>query len=82
MRHLMSQITSVPTPVHTAPHPSESQSTPQDVVVFYYQQMNFSSISPDLPDIMMTTGDDDIPDIEDISDSAHLDNIQDSVWFA
>ena len=57
-------------------------STPQDAVVFHYEQMDFSDISSDLPDIMMTTGDGDIPDLEDISDSEHLDNIQYGVWFA
>ena len=36
--------------------------------------MDFSDISSDLPDIMTTTSDDDIPNLEDILDSAHLDN--------
>ena len=51
------------------------QSTPQDAAVVYYEQMDFSDISSDFPDIMMTTSDYDIPDLEDISDSEHLDNI-------
>ena len=54
-------------------------STPQDAAVFCYEQMNSSDISSDLPDIMMTTSDDDIPDFEDILDSAHLDNIPHSM---
>ena len=58
------------------------QSTSQDAAVFCYKQMDFSDISSDLPDIMRTTSDDDIPDLEDISNSAHLDNIQHRVWIA
>ena len=58
------------------------QSTPQDAAVFHYEQMDFGDISSDVPDIMTTTSDDDIPDLEDILDSAHLDNIQHRVWFA
>ena len=50
--------------------------------MFCYEKMDFSDISSDLPDIMTTTSDDDIPDLEDILDSAHLDNIQHGVWFA
>ena len=34
----------------------------------------------DLEDIMSTTSDEDIPDLEDISD--HLDSSQLEVWFA
>ena len=52
------------------------QSISQDVAVFNYELMDFRDISPDLPDIMMTTRDDDIPDLVDISDSDHLHNIQ------
>ena len=55
------------------------QSPPQDAVVLNYELMDFSDISSDLPDIMMTTIDDDIPDLED---SKHLYNIQHTVWFA
>ena len=58
------------------------QSTPQDAAVFHYELMDFSDISSDLPDVMMTTSDDDIPDLVDISDSKCLDNIQHGVWFA
>ena len=50
-------------------------SSPQDAAVFHYEQMDFSDIL-DLPDIMKATSDGNIPDLEDISDSAHLDNIQ------
>ena len=57
------------------------QSTPRDAAVFCYEQLDFSDIWSDLSDIMMTTGDDDIPDLEYILDSAHLDNIQHGVWF-
>ena len=58
------------------------QSTPQDAAVFCYEQMGFNDILSDLSDIMMTTSDDDIADLEDILDSAHLDNIQHGIWFA
>ena len=58
------------------------QSTPQDAAVFCYELMDFSDISSDLPDIMMTTSDDYIPDLVNISDSECLDNIQHRVWFA
>ena len=58
------------------------QSTPQDAAVLNYELMDFSDISSDLPDIIMTTSDNDIPDLVDISDSEHLDNIQHRVWFA
>ena len=44
--------------------------------------MEFSDISSDLPDIMMTTSDDDIPGLVNILDSEHLDNIQHGAWFA
>ena len=44
--------------------------------------MDSSDISLYLPDIMMTTSDDDIPALVDILDSEHLDNIQHGVWFA
>ena len=59
-----------------------TQSTPQDAAVFHHELMEFSDISSDLPDIMMTTSDNDIPDPVDISDSERLDNIQHGVWFA
>ena len=51
------------------------QSTPQDAAVFCYEQMDFIDISSDFPDIIMTTSEDDIPDLEDILESEHLDNI-------
>ena len=35
--------------------------------------MDFSDISSDLPDIMMTTSNTDIPDFDDVADA---------VWFA
>ena len=37
--------------------------------------MDFSDILSDFPDIMMRTSDDDIPDLEAILNSEHLDNI-------
>ena len=43
--------------------------------------MDFGDISSDLPDMMTPISDDDIPDLVDISDSEHLDNIQHRVWF-
>ena len=58
------------------------QSTPQDIAVLNYELMDFSDISSDLPDIMMTTSDNDIPDLENISYSEHLINTQHRVWFA
>ena len=58
------------------------QSTPQDEAVLNYGLMDFSDIPSDLPDIMMTTSDNDIPDLEDILNSEHLNNIQHRVWFA
>ena len=39
--------------------------------------MDFSNISPDLSDIMTTTGDDDIPNLVDIAESGY----QDAAWF-
>ena len=48
------------------------QSKPQGAAVFHYNLMDFSDISSDLPDIMMTTSDDDIPDLKDILDTEHL----------
>ena len=56
------------------------QSTPQGATVLNYELMDFSDISSDLPDIMMTTSDDDIPNLVYISE--HLDNIQHDIWFA
>ena len=38
-----------------------------------YDLMDFSDISSDLPDIMMTRSDADIPDLDDVLDAA---------WFA
>ena len=58
------------------------QSTPQGAAIFCYEVMDFSDISSNLPDIMMTTSDDDIPDLEDISYSECRDNIQQRGWFA
>ena len=49
------------------------QSTPQNEAVFNYEQMDFSHISSDLPDIMTMTSDADIPDLDDDLDA---------VWFA
>ena len=49
------------------------QSTLQNEALFNYKQMDFSDISSDLQDIMMTTSDADIPDLADVSDA---------VWFA
>ena len=48
------------------------QTTPWNEAVFYYDLMDFSDISSDLPDIMMTTSDNDIPDLVDVLDA---------VWF-
>ena len=58
------------------------QSTLQDAAVFHYKLMDFSDISSDLPNIMMTTSDDGIPDLVNILGSEHLDNIQHRVSFA
>ena len=44
--------------------------------------MDISDMSSDLPDIMMTMSNDDIPDLVDILNSEHLDNIQHTAWFA
>ena len=52
------------------------QSALQDAAVFCYELMDFSDISSDLPDIMMTASEDDIPDLVNASDSECLDNIQ------
>ena len=40
--------------------------------MFNYDPLDFSDISSDLPDIMMTTSDVDIPDLDDVLDA---------VWF-
>ena len=45
------------------------QFTPQGATVLNFELMDFSDISSDLPDIMMTTSDNDILDLGDISDS-------------
>ena len=42
---------------------------PWHEAVFHYDLMDFSNISSDLPDIMTTTSDTDIPDLEDILDA-------------
>ena len=39
------------------------QVTPCNEAVFYYDLMDFSDVSSDLQDIMMTTGDGDIPNL-------------------
>ena len=54
--------------------------TPQGDAVLDYELLDYSDISSDLPDVMMTTSEDDIPDLVDISEC--LDNIQYKVWFA
>ena len=55
------------------------QSTAQGTTVLNYKLTDFSDISLDLPDIMMTS-DNDIPHLVDIPE--HLDNIQHEAWFA
>ena len=50
-------------------------------VVLNYELMDFNDMSSDLPDTVMTRGNNDIPDLVDISDSEHLDNVQHKVWF-
>ena len=50
------------------------QSTQQGVTVFNYEQMDFSNISSDIPDIRMKTSDNDNSDLVDIS--KHPDNMQ------
>ena len=56
------------------------QSTPQGAMVLNYEEMDFSDISLDFPDTMMTMSDNDIHDLVDISEC--LDNMQHEVWFA
>ena len=56
------------------------QSTPQGAAVLNYEQMDFSDISSDFPDIIMTTSNEEIPDLKDISEC--LDNMQCEAWFA
>ena len=56
------------------------QSMPWNVAVLNYKQMDISDISADLPDIMTTMSDDDIPDLVDLSNSEHLDNIQQKTY--
>ena len=48
------------------------QSTPQNEAVYDYEQMDFSDISSDLPDIMMMASDTDIPDLVDVLDAVWL----------
>ena len=50
--------------------------------VLHYELMDFHDISLDLPDIMITTNNEDIPDLVDVSDLEHLNNIQHRVSFA
>ena len=56
--------------------PTYFRYTLQDVAVFCYEPMEFSDISSDLPDMMMTTTNDNIPGFVNISDSECMDNIQ------
>ena len=49
------------------------QSTAWNEAAFCYDPVDFSDISSDLPDIMTTTSDNDIPNLVDVSDA---------VWFA
>ena len=44
--------------------------------------MDLSDISSDLSDTMTTTSNDDIPNLEGISDPEYLYNMQHRVWFA
>ena len=67
---------------NTASRMDLPQSTLQDAAVFHYELMDFSDISTDLPDIMTTTSDNDIPELGNILYSEHLDNIQHGAWFA
>ena len=71
----MNQITSVPTLVHmTAPSWAWTYCNQLHEMkqCFNYEQMDFSDISSDHPDIMMTTSDADIHDLA---------NVSDAVWF-
>ena len=43
---------------------------PQNEGVFNYNLMDFSDITSDLPDIMTTTSDTDIHELEDVFDAA------------
>ena len=56
-----------------------SQSTPQGATVLNYEEMDFSDISSGFPGIM-TTHDNDTPDLVDISECQ--DTIQHKAWFA
>ena len=44
-------------------------SMPQTEALFTYDPMEFSGISSDLPDIMTTTSNADIPDLDDVLDA-------------
>ena len=65
---------SYPCPYRSITFQMESpQSTLQNEAVFYYDPMGFSDISSDLPDIMITTSDNGI---------LHLVDVSDPVWIA
>ena len=74
-REVTNQITSVPTLVHMIAPSSGWTFCNQHhkmKAVFNYKELDFSDISSDLPDIMITMSDADIPDLADVSDA---------VWF-
>ena len=48
------------------------QSMPQNEVVFHYDPIDFSNMSSDVPHIMTTTSDTNIPDLNDISDAVRF----------
>ena len=58
------------------------QSTPWNEAVLNYEQMDFSHISIDLPAVMTTMNDEEIPYLVELLNSEHLDNIQHETWFA
>ena len=45
------------------------QSMPKSETMFNYDPMDFSDISSGLPDIMTTTSDTDLPNLDDIMDA-------------
>ena len=75
MRHLMIQITSVPTLAHTEAPPSAWIYHNQHHEMKQYLTMirGTCDIPSDLPDVTTTTSDDEIPDLVDVL------NV---VWFA
>ena len=78
-RHLCIHEPSQPEYKCSYPHPyrlDPPQYSPEDKAVPHYELMDLSDISSDIQDVMTTTSDEDIPDLEAILDFKYR------PWFA